>query len=142
MAECHIQNGSASYLALCLRGGALGDDRNANQNLTSGAAGDGNGGNAGNQDREWTTLFFWKASPSTKVGTVHLHVSVHGACKTVVSQFTEGSRYGRLMHCTERAGEYVIIDSSDLIRSAIYARTANPCSCLGSVRPTQRRVAD
>ena len=45
MAECNIQNGSASYLALCLRGGALGDDRNANQNLTSGAAGNGNGGN-------------------------------------------------------------------------------------------------
>ena len=51
MAECNIQNGSASYLAVCLRGAALGDDRNANQDLTSGAAGDGNGGNAGNQDR-------------------------------------------------------------------------------------------
>ena len=51
-------------------------------------------------------------------------MSVHGACKTVVSPFTEGSRDGRLMHCTE-TGEYVTIDSSDLIRSAIYARTAN-----------------
>ena len=69
-------------------------------------------------------MFFWEASYSTKVGTVHLHCSVHGACKTVVSPFTEGSRDGRLMHCTE-TGEYVIIDSSDLIRSAIYARTAN-----------------
>ena len=76
------------------------------------------------QDREGRRCF-WKASSSTKVGTVHLHLSVHDACKTVVSPFTEGSRNGRLMHCTERTGEYVIIDSSDLIRSAIYARTAN-----------------
>ena len=46
--------------------------------------------------------------------------------------------------CTVQSaqGEYVIIDSSDQIRSAIYARTANPCSCLGSVRPTRRAVAD
>ena len=70
-------------------------------------------------------VVFWKAASSTKVGAVHLHLSVHGACKTVVSPFTEGSRDGRLMHCTERKGEFVIIDSSDLIRSAIYARTAN-----------------
>ena len=67
---------------------------------------------------------FWKASSSTKAGTVHLHLSVHGACKNVVSPCAEGSRDGRLMHCTE-TGEYVIIDSSDLSRSAIYARTAN-----------------
>ena len=52
LAEYNIQNGSVIDLASRLRGGALGDDRNANQNLTSGAAGDGNGGNAGNQDRE------------------------------------------------------------------------------------------
>ena len=69
-------------------------------------------------------MFFWKASSSTKVGTVHLHLTVHGACKPVVSPFTEGSRDGRLMHCTE-TGEYVTIDALDLIRSAIYARTAN-----------------
>ena len=52
-------------------------------------------------------------------------MSVHDACKTVVSPFTEGSRNGRLMHCTERTGEYVIIDSSDLIRSAIYSLTSS-----------------
>ena len=45
LAECNIQNGSAIDLASRLRGGALGDDRNVNQHLTSGAAGNGNGGN-------------------------------------------------------------------------------------------------
>ena len=48
LAEYNIQNGSVIDLALRLRGGAPGDDRNVNQKVTSGAAGYGNGGNAGN----------------------------------------------------------------------------------------------
>ena len=60
LAEYNIQNGSVIDLASRLRGGALGDDRNVNQNLTSGAAGNGNGGNehASGQPmrRSWTRV--------------------------------------------------------------------------------------
>ena len=114
LAEYNIQNGSVIDLASRLRGGALGDDRNANQNLTSGAAGNGNGGNDGNLVSRRATLFFGKP-----------HLLLRLAQPTFVFPWTARAR--PLCRHSPRApetagsctvqgaqGEYVIIDSSDL----------------------------